>query len=249
MATKCKLQVRYVSVALDAAWGQVYPSGVGALVHGANLAPGFAKVNVDGVCANFEAVPLKIPPNDEVMTLGQAVGTFIQWPKEDICLELPAPVSTSRECPATASSPRDLTAPKLPALTWQGPAASHASTPRAQSTLVKSTYTKRGSKGKSKTINSCPDILFLPLARKFVLGEPLLEKLDNPTLGSDCTALHTWYMEQSNKPVDQRCSGVTVKFKEHHFNHVYQDAVFTVTFDDLFCLFNLDVSIIRCWTL
>lgn len=254
MATKCKLQVRYVSVALDAAWGQVYPSGIGALVHGANLAPGFAKVNVDGVCANFEAVPLKIPPNDEVMTLGQAVGTFIQWPKEDICLELPAPVSTSRECPATASSPRDLTAPKLPALTRQGPAASHASTPRAQSTLVKSTYTKRGSKGKgkSKTIESSHDIPFLPLARKYKPGEPLLEKLDSPTLGLDCTELHAWYMEQSNKPVDQRCSGVTVKFKEHHFNHVYQDAVFTVTFDDLFCLFNLDeldVSIIRCWTL
>ena len=119
---------------------------------------------------------------------------------------------------------------------------------------MKSTYTKRGSKGKGKlkTIESSPDIPFLPLARKYKLGEPLLEKLDNPTLGLDCTELHTWYMEQSNKPVDQRRSGFTVKFKEDHFNHVYQDAVFTVTFDDLFCLFNLDeldVSLIRCWTL
>ena len=42
-------QVRYASVALYAAWGQVYPSGVGALVHGVNPAPGFAKVNVYGV--------------------------------------------------------------------------------------------------------------------------------------------------------------------------------------------------------
>ena len=55
-------------------------------------------MNVDGVCANFEAVPLHIPPNDEVMTLEQAVGTFIQWPKEDICLELPALVSTGAIC-------------------------------------------------------------------------------------------------------------------------------------------------------
>lgn len=214
---KCKFQVRYASVALDAAWGQVYPSGAGALVHGATITPGFAKVNVDGVCANFGAVPLHIPPNDEVMTLGQAVGTFIQWPKVDICLELPAPVSTSRECPATVSSPRELTAPKLPALTRQGPGASHASTPRAQSTLVKSTYTKRGSKGKSKTVDSCPDIPFLPLAQKFVLSEPLVERLDSPTLGLACTTLHTWYMEQSNKPTDQRRSGVTVKFKKDHF--------------------------------
>ena len=248
--------MRYASVALDAAWGQVYPSGVGALVHGVNLTPGFAKVNVDGVCANFRAVPLHIPPNDEVMTLEQAVGAFIQWPKGDICLELPAPVSsTLRECPATVPSPRELTAPKLPAPklpapTWPG--ASDASTPRAQSTLVKSTYTKRGSKGKSKKADSCSDIPFLPLARKFALGEPLVERLDSPTLGQACTTLHTWYMEQANKSAEQRRSGVTVKFKEDHFNHVHQDCVFTVTFDDLFCLFNLnelDVSLIRCWTL
>ena len=230
----------------------------GLLVHGVNLAPGFAKVNVDGVCANFGAVPLHIPPNDEVTTLEQAVGAFIQWPKGDICLELPAPVSsTSQECPATVSCPQELTAPKLPAPTCQGPGASHASTPRAQSTLlkstlVKSTYTKRGSKGKSKKVNSCPDIPLLPLARKFALGEPLVERLDSPTLGLACTTLHTWYMEQANKSAEQRVSGVTVKFKEDHFNHVHQDCVFTVTFEDLFGLFNLndlDVSLIRCWTL
>ena len=32
---------------------------------------GFAKVNVDGVYADFEVVQLEKPPNDEVVTLGQ----------------------------------------------------------------------------------------------------------------------------------------------------------------------------------
>ena len=221
------------------------------MVHGANPASGFAKVNVDGVCANFGDVPLHIPPNDEVMTLEQAVGAFIQWPKGDICLELPAPVSsTLRECPATVPSPRELTAPKLPAPTWPG--ASDASTPRAQSTLVKSTYTKRGSKGKSKKADSCSDIPFMPLARKFALGEPLVERLDSPTLGQACTTLHTWYMEQANKTDEQRCSGVTVKFKKVHFKHEAQDCIFTVTFEDLYSLFNLDsldALVMRCWAL
>lgn len=56
---KCKLQVRYTSVDLDAAWGRAYPSGVRALVQGVSPAPGFAKVNVDTVHANFEVVPLQ----------------------------------------------------------------------------------------------------------------------------------------------------------------------------------------------
>ena len=182
------------------------------------------------------------------MTLGQAIGAFIQWPKRDICLELPAPVSTSQEV-----SVPELPAPKLPAPKRQGPGASDASTPRARSTPVpKSTYTKRGSKGKSKTVDSCSDIPFLPLAQKFVLGKPLVERLDTTTIGLACTRLHTWYMEQANKTDEQRRSGVTVKFKKDHFNHEAQDCVFTVTFDDMFCLFNLDtldVSLLRCWTL
>ena len=247
--------MRCGSIALDAAWGQAYPSGVGALLHCVSIAPGFAKVNVDGVYANFEVVPLEKPPNDEVVTLGQAIGAFIQWPKRDICLELPAPVSTSHEVsvpklPAPVSTSQEVPAPKPLEHSSSGPReTSHASTPRARSTLVKSTYTKRGSKGKSKTIDSCSDIPFLPLARKFKLGEPLVERLDDPTLGYACTRLHTWYMEHANRTDEQRCSGVTVKFKKEHFNHEAQDCVFTVTFDDMFCLFNLDVSLMRCWIL
>ena len=190
-----------------------------------------------------------LPPNDEVMTLEQAIGAFIQWPKRDICLELPAPVSTSQEV-----SVPELPAPELPAPKRQGPGASDASTPRARSTPVpKSTYTKRGSKGKSKTVDSCFDIPFLSLARKFVQDEPLVETVErHPTLGMACARLHTWYMEQASKTDEQRCSGVTVKFKKDHLKHDRQDCVFTVTFDDLFLLFNLDsldASLMRCWTL
>ena len=153
MATKCKLQVRCASVALDVAWGQTYPSGVGALLHGVNIELGFSKVNVDGVYANFEVVLLEMPQNDEVMTLGQAIGSFIQWPKSNICLELPTPVSTTSqevsalELPAPVSTSQDvpatkLPAPELPAPMRQGPGASDASTPHARSTPVKSTSKK-----------------------------------------------------------------------------------------------------------
>nr|CCI55334.1 PH01B019A14.3 [Phyllostachys edulis] len=120
VATRCKLQVRCASVALDATWGQTYPSGVGALLHGVNIEPGYTKVNVDGGYANFEVVQLEMPPNDEIMTLDQAIGLFIRWPKSNICLELPASVSitsqevSAPELPAPVSTSHDVPAPKLP---------------------------------------------------------------------------------------------------------------------------------------
>lgn len=88
-----------------------------------------------------------MPPNDEVVTLGKAIGPFIQWPKRDICLEQPAPVSTSWESPATVPSPQELSALELPtpellAPMRQGSDASDASTPHAQSTAVKLTSKK-----------------------------------------------------------------------------------------------------------
>lgn len=185
MDTKCKLQVRCGSISLDAAWGQAYPSGAGCLLYGVNLAPGFTKVNVDGVHTNFEVVPLQMAPNDEIVTLGQAIGPFIYWPKSDICLELLAPVSTSREYPTTVPSPRKLPAPELPPPELP---ASDVSTPCAQLNLVKSTSKKRGSKGKSKKPD---DISFLSLAQKFVLGKPLVETVEHlKTLGMACTRLH-----------------------------------------------------------
>lgn len=51
---KCKLQVRYATVALDAAWGQVYPSGVRALVHGGGYLLGAtcSGVNFMGMSCN-----------------------------------------------------------------------------------------------------------------------------------------------------------------------------------------------------
>ena len=111
-------------------------------MHGVNIAPCFAKVNVDGVYANFEVVQLEMPPNDEVVTLGQAIGAFIQWPKRDICLELPAPVSTSwevsaPELPAPVSTSREVSVLELPVPMQQGPGTSDASTPLAWSTSKK----------------------------------------------------------------------------------------------------------------
>ena len=56
------------------------------LVHGTPMERGNTKVTVDDVHDLFKSIPLKFPPNDEVTMLGQAIGTFIQWPKKDIVL-------------------------------------------------------------------------------------------------------------------------------------------------------------------
>lgn len=86
-----------------------------------------------------------------------------------------------------------------------------------------------------------------------MLGKPLVEAVEpDRTLGFSFTRLHTWYIEQANKMDGQRRLGVNIKCKRDHLNHVIQDCVFMVTFEDLFFLFNLntlDASLMRCWTL
>jgi hypothetical protein len=69
----------------------VFPCLAGTLVRDAQLAHGFAKVRIDMVSSPFMAVPLEKLPNNEIVTLGDAVHTFVQWPKRDIALEVPAP--------------------------------------------------------------------------------------------------------------------------------------------------------------
>ena len=93
--TPCNLRVRLVgSIPIEAGQGMAHPCPPGTLVHGAQLGTGFVKVQVDMVHDIFRAVPLEKPPNDEIMTLGDAFHTFIQWPKRDIALDPSVPTST-----------------------------------------------------------------------------------------------------------------------------------------------------------
>ena len=119
-------------------------------------------------------------------------------------------------------------------------------------TAVKWAYSRssKANKGKAKKTND--DIPYLPLAHKFVLGQPLLEEKYLQKLPYSCTQLHMWYMQQSSKLEGERSSSITVKFTSEDLHHDLQECMFVVAFEDLFDLFTfnaLDVSIIRCWTL
>lgn len=72
------------------------------MVHNCPLRDGFARVNIDDVHDGFNGIALPVPPNDEMMTLIDAKGSFIQWPKKDILLGQPAkPASAVHLSPAT----------------------------------------------------------------------------------------------------------------------------------------------------
>ena len=72
---------------VDAGWGLVFPTTGEQRIHNVPIDPSYARVSIDGVNDTFSKLKLPIPPNNEVLTLGQAKGTFIQWPKKDISLD------------------------------------------------------------------------------------------------------------------------------------------------------------------
>ena len=73
--------------------------------HGAQVAQGYARVHVDMVHDNLRAVPLEIRPDEEIRTLGDALYTFILWPKKDIALDpaVPPQLSIQKASPTRPS--------------------------------------------------------------------------------------------------------------------------------------------------
>uniref|UniRef100_J3N7P2 DUF8039 domain-containing protein n=1 Tax=Oryza brachyantha TaxID=4533 RepID=J3N7P2_ORYBR len=85
----CMLQDRVTAkFSSDAAEGLVFNPLETIRVHGAQLLDGHAKVQVDRVLDGWVTFPLEHPPNDEILTLGAAKGTYIQWPKCDIIIRM-----------------------------------------------------------------------------------------------------------------------------------------------------------------
>nr|ABB47595.2 transposon protein, putative, CACTA, En/Spm sub-class [Oryza sativa Japonica Group] len=80
---------------VPAAEGLAYKPTPETRVHGAQLRADCAKVQVDLVKPEYELFPLKYPPNDEVLSLGNARGTFIQWPKDLIEIRVTARPTTA----------------------------------------------------------------------------------------------------------------------------------------------------------
>nr|ABF97229.1 hypothetical protein LOC_Os03g37736 [Oryza sativa Japonica Group] len=112
---------------VPAAEGLAYKPTPETRVHGAQLRADCVKVQVDSVKPEYELFPLKYPPNDEVLSLGNARGTFIQWPKDLIEIRV-----TTR--PTTAPGGRP---PKRPA---SAPSAPPAQDRHAQSYDVQLQY-------------------------------------------------------------------------------------------------------------
>ena len=105
--TSCQLLVRRVrsdgaEEIEKASWGLVHPPSERQVVHNSALIPGYVKVSVDDVRDEFHGYMLPDAPNDEMITLYDAKGSFIQWPKYDILIDNPRPTNTiSPDLPPT----------------------------------------------------------------------------------------------------------------------------------------------------
>ena len=57
------------------------------MLHGVMLQAEFARVQVDKIIETFANCPLpNVQEGDEMQKIGDAVGSFVQWPKKDIIL-------------------------------------------------------------------------------------------------------------------------------------------------------------------
>lgn len=66
--------------------GTVYlQSSTASLVHGEKVAVDNVKVAVDDVVCNFQNVTLRVP-SYEITRISEALGTFVQWPKNLVTL-------------------------------------------------------------------------------------------------------------------------------------------------------------------
>ena len=81
-----------------------YPCNPGDIIHGTPMERSNTRVQVDSVKEHCKSIPLQFPPNEEVTLLGQAEGTFLQWPKRDVLLDPTHPPSVEGVDPRGAST-------------------------------------------------------------------------------------------------------------------------------------------------
>ncbi|MBJ4058625.1 hypothetical protein JGD43_25210 [Salmonella enterica subsp. enterica serovar Goldcoast] len=218
--------------------------------HGVQVAHGYARVEVDMVHEHFMAVPLEIRPNEEITTLGDAVHSFIQWPKTDIVLD-----------PAVPQSRQDHSSPTGPSMTPP-----HISPQKATSLVSVEKTLKEQEKCATVSVPESSRRKTLPIVKakskstniksppksekpgKYSIRKPLCPDIELARAGFACQALHVWYMRKTGK---KGCdTGITVAYKDEHFFNGTGN--FVVGFNDLHELFNLvglDASLLRCWTL
>src|SRR5438105_12635196 len=72
---------------MDTSFEITLSSSAEMMLYGVLLQAEFAKVQVDKVIETFANCPLpNVQEGDEMQTIGDAVGSFVQWTKKDIIL-------------------------------------------------------------------------------------------------------------------------------------------------------------------
>ena len=87
--------------------GLAFPCGGDQTIHGLPLEPGYARVSVNLIHKNCTSLPVSIPPEDDVRTLGEAVHCFIQWPKKFIIVVVPPLPPQPRRSPSLVHDDSD----------------------------------------------------------------------------------------------------------------------------------------------
>jgi hypothetical protein len=80
---------------------------------------------------------------------------------------------------------------------------------------------------------------------KFVMGQPMLTADELCKAGQPYIDLHNYYIQNYQRGLD-----ILVSYKDRHF--LVGDSIFSITFFDLYDLFNLDtlyISLMHCFTL
>uniref|UniRef100_I1P2C3 DUF8039 domain-containing protein n=1 Tax=Oryza glaberrima TaxID=4538 RepID=I1P2C3_ORYGL len=257
--TSCTLTVRVMpTFMVPAAEGLAYKPTPETRVHGAQLRADCAKVQVDSVKPEYELFPLKYPSNDEVHSLGNARGTFIQWPKNLIEIRLqydmnfgedqteadskaihePPPMKKSRK--AHSSSQRiTLDKPEAKGRGRRGKVQASLLAPRKLD-LGKVQEETKGKEVKKKYV----------APQEFQLGMPLVGDDVLAAMGTACKYLHLYYMENSNVRKPNKATDILGEYDGKPFlgptNYIMVD------FKDLFDLYRLramDTSLLKCYSL
>ena len=226
------------------------------MLHGVMLQAEFARVQVDKIIETFANCPLpNVQEGDEMQKIGDAVGSFVQWPKKDIILlSLPSDTGCSPSDVPTLPEEveQEVRSPQMPDSSLSLPSLPHVESSHSDRTQSKSVGTSkvRATRSKKCALMKKSDIEFpmAEVARKYEAGKPMV---DNPVaLGIACWKLHDYYMDISNRTFPHNIISLVVHLTEEHFKN---DArICTVQFDDLFDMFHfreLDASILRCFTL
>ena len=84
--TLCRLCVLHPEKGrVVAARGTLFPTNNGEMIHNNPIAPQNVRVSVDDVITEYQLTPLPMPC-DEHETVGNATGSFVQWPKDLVML-------------------------------------------------------------------------------------------------------------------------------------------------------------------